>query len=595
MSAEETELTWYQKVVPGFIRRRFTAKFMVIVLVAMVVAAGVGAFFFLQTNNTLEDQVREDVDQTAQLQSNVLINWISGLESETRTLARAAAFQGETPDEVQSSLDEMTFRDDISNVHYINATTTEITASTGIDLQGVPFESLDVPWISNLDSIRGEVQDGNTVFISDTPYTSVTGDDTIAFVTSPPNRDDRLLIVEAAVTSDRLGFDSSRGSGYISIHDPQTGVGEFVFDGSPEDTPISSNLSEMTESDIVENEVIALSQVQGTDWTVVAHVPKSEAFSLRDQIGATLIALIVVPLVIIGLAVAVIGRRTGKTLSSLTERAEKVRDGNLEVSFETSRADEIGRLAMAFDDVRESLKTRIQEAESARKEAEVSRAEAMELSNYLQETADEYAEIMQQCGAGDLTKRMEADGENEAMDRIATEFNDMIDELEKTTGQLKSFSGEVERAGKEVQQSAETVRDAAEQVAESIQRISDDAYDQQEQIEEASHTIDEIADDLESFAAEHEEVDMSDSLDRIEEIANMLNDLVEINEETMAESENVAGAAEEQAAELNEVSDRASDLTRYANPLREVLDRFDTESEHEFYFPTGPGSPPNED
>ena len=77
-------------------------------------------------------------------------------------------------------------------------------------------------------------------------------------------------------------------------------------------------------------------------------------------------------------------------------------------------------------------------------------------------------------------------------------------------------------------------------------------------------------------------------LDRIEEIVMILNEVVDLSEETMAEAENVAGAAEEQAAELNEVSQRAEDLSRYARPLREVLDRFETESEHEFYFPTGP-------
>jgi hypothetical protein len=70
----------------------------------------------------------------------------------------------------------------------------------------------------------------------------------------------------------------------------------------------------------------------------------------------------------------------------------------------------------------------------------------------------------------------------------------------------------------------------------------------------------------------------------------------------MAEAENVAGAAEEQAAELNEVSERANDLQRYAAPLRDILGRFETEAEHEFVFsvgPTGgaasPGSSPDED
>ncbi|MFC6973560.1 hypothetical protein ACFQL1_01000 [Halomicroarcula sp. GCM10025709] len=56
----------------------------------------------------------------------------------------------------------------------------------------------------------------------------------------------------------------------------------------------------------------------------------------------------------------------------------------------------------------------------------------------------------------------------------------------------------------------------------------------------------------------------------------------------MAESETVAGAAEEQAAELNEVSSRAEQLKRYAQPLGDILGRFETEAEHEFVFSGGP-------
>jgi methyl-accepting chemotaxis protein len=241
------------------------------------------------------------------------------------------------------------------------------------------------------------------------------------------------------------------------------------------------------------------------------------------------------------------------------------------------------------DQMEEAQEAR-QDAEHARKEAETSRAEAIELNNYLQQKADEYAEIMQQCGVGDLTQRMEPDGENDAMDRIASEFNEMIEELEKTTGQLKSFADQVDTAGQVVQSSSESVREASEQVADSIQRISDDAYDQKERLQGISETMDKLVDDLERVDNENPEIDLSESLDRIDSIVEQVNDVVELSEETLAESENVAGAAEEQAAELNEVSQRAEDLTRYAEPLREVLDRFETEAEHEFYFPTGPGS-----
>jgi methyl-accepting chemotaxis protein len=166
----------------------------------------------------------------------------------------------------------------------------------------------------------------------------------------------------------------------------------------------------------------------------------------------------------------------------------------------------------------------------------------------------------------------------------------MIAELEMTTGQLKTFAVEVEEGGRNVQQSAETVRDASEQVADSVQKISDDAHDQKERLQNISEEMDQLADRLEGFAEEHPEVEFGDSLDAINEVAEMVGQAVELGEETMAESENVAGAAEEQAAELNEVSSRAEELVRYAQYLGDGLSNFETEEEHEFVFQTGAGS-----
>ncbi|WP_458190398.1 hypothetical protein [Haladaptatus sp. NG-WS-4] len=234
------------------------------------------------------------------------------------------------------------------------------------------------------------------------------------------------------------------------------------------------------------------------------------------------------------------------------------------------------------------------EAEKARKEAEAARSEAVRMNEYLQAKADEYAAIMQQCASGDLTGRMEPDGVVDAIDQIATEYNLTIDELERTFGQLKSFADEVESSGQMVQTSSQNIRHASEQCAESIQNISDDTYNQKERLQSISETMDRIAADIEAFASENPDVDFDDSLDRIDEVATTLDEVVELSEQTLSASKTIAGAAEEQAAELSEVSQRAEDLARYARPLRDVIERFKTESEHEFYYPIGPGSPSEE-
>jgi len=227
------------------------------------------------------------------------------------------------------------------------------------------------------------------------------------------------------------------------------------------------------------------------------------------------------------------------------------------------------------------------DTEQSQEEAEVPRTAAEGTSDPSQRKAEEYADIMQQCAAGDLTTRMEATGEDEAMDRIAVEFNDMVKELEKTTDQLKSYVDEVESAGVGVERSSDTVRRASSDVVDAMQNISADAEAQREQLQTISETMEGVAASLEQFAASHPGGDFEPQVTQLEEKASEIRDVAQASETIQTETTIVSAATEEQAAELGEMSSRAADLQRYAKPLHAILDRFDTESEHELVFSAG--------
>jgi methyl-accepting chemotaxis protein len=245
------------------------------------------------------------------------------------------------------------------------------------------------------------------------------------------------------------------------------------------------------------------------------------------------------------------------------------------------RIDSIGQLYDGFDQMRVELKRTIEEANEARREAERSRAEALRMSEHLQERAEQYSAVMEECAAGDLTRRLDRDDENEAMDRIARDFNEMVDELERTTGQLKQFAEEVEATGEAVESSAESVKVSSEHVAESVQTISDDAWDQKQRLESLSAEIDQFVALFEEYDGEHDDPDLVDAVDRLSEISDQVSAVADVTEQTLGETEIVAGAAQEQTAELSEVTRRAAELTDYARPLREVLGEFETDADEE--------------
>ncbi|WP_169051873.1 methyl-accepting chemotaxis protein [Halorhabdus amylolytica] len=440
----------------------------------------------------------------------------------------------------------------------------------------------------------------------------VEGTHLTAFISPVPETSNRYLVVEYATDSLTEALGPAEGSerftrvvnadGTVQIATDGRRLFDSYSDGSANqyverartEVGVDAN-AESDPSVLDEPYVVSYAPVQveraGVDWAILVHEPQSSAFGFVRTITTWGTIVTFGAVLFIGLLGAVIGFTTSRDLNRLREKVEEMEQGNLDVDIHSGRIDSIGRLYDGFASMRDALRQQINEAEQARKEAEVARAEAMEMNDYLQSKAREYSEIMEECAAGDLTRRMETDGENEAMDEIATDFNNMIEELENTTGQLKHFADEVEEAGEVVEVSAANVRDAAEQVADSIQHISDDAHEQQEQLEELASTIDGIIEQLESV----DDPDVEMPLDRLRDVTEMIEALAEFIDETMAESENVAGAAEEQAAELTEVSQQAQNLTRYAKPLMDVLDSFETESKHEFYYPTGPGSPPSDE
>jgi methyl-accepting chemotaxis protein len=579
-------------LVPNFIQRSFLVKVLLGVATIMVLTGLVGGYFYMGISSDLDEQVDRQVEATTVQHANASVNWFDNRFDTLRTVATEIEDRDRenmNPDQasgeelwtILSSLRNEYSSENVVALYYVDGEGT-IRGATNTDYHGSSF-------VGDLGFEMSDFQGDK--FVLPGQYTNLGGEEVMAIGMSSPLRGSGYYIAEVRSEDGGPLFEHGYEGAETSI---VTGGDETLLGNDP-----GINMPGAVGNDYYQtsgnSNVYAYQPIPGYDnLFVVSETPQSSAFQLRSNVvfnfGLTLLFafLILLGVTLVG------GRSAIRDLNVLANRAEAMGEGDLDVDLETSRKDEIGVLYTTFDDMRTDLKERISEAEeardeaeSARKEAEVARAEAEEMATYLQDKAEEYSDIMQQVGMGDMTQRMTPDGEEESMDTIAEEFNDMIEELEKTTGQLKSYVDEVEEAGAEVEQSAETVRDASEQVADSIQKISDDAYNQKERLQDLSETMDEITGTLESLATS-EDVDIDEPLANIRDIATDISDIADLSEETMAEAEHVAGAAEEQAAELNEVSERANDLQRYAQPLRDILGRFETEAEHEFVFSVGP-------
>ncbi len=588
MPPQESELSGVvARIVPDALRSRFARKFLVGTVLVMLVTAGLGGVLYQGATATLDAQVDEQVGATAQLQAEQLENWIEGLERQTRLRAEAPVYQTGSTEEIRLALAGTDLREEVVAVHYVDTLSGTVEASTDEGTVGTNLTRADVPWArDSFDRVSSVTDVGSRVYVADRPYRSPADETRVmAFVTAPSRNTQHVLVVEAAVDERVSNFHQTSQDAYTSIHGPES----TVYDGGTGTSVPQEISSGSTNLTTAGGEVVGAAPVAGTNWTVLTHVPSGSAFSVRDQVAGAMVALVVVPLLGLGGVALVIGRRTGRSLQRLTTKAEAIEDGDLDVDLERRRADEIGRLTAALDSMREALETRIREARDARKKAEVARQEAVETSQALRETADDYSAVLAAGADGDLTVRMDdREVQNEAMEQIAADFNGMMDSLEQTLGQLDRFASEVEESAEAVDASACTARDAAEEVVESVQATGVDAHEQRKQVQALLDETDDLTATLEQSAAGDDDPVAEEALQYVEEIRAELRNLADALDAATAKSETTAEVVEEQVAKLNEVREQANYLRRYSQPLGQVLDSFETEADREFFFPAGP-------
>ena len=601
-------------ILPQFIAGSFLTKFLISILLVLLLVGGVSAYTYTQTSDQLSDEVATEYTGVAEQNALQVANWQDARGDTAVRLSNLGDFEDGDVETVQARIDEEMQRlpDDVTDVHYIDMDSGRAVATSRDQLQPPQLED-EAPWVTlDIDELNFGDDD---LFVSEPVFAGQQSN--IYFVSPVETGDDRDIVLAMQANLDALAGDLGTGepNQFTQVVNDQGKVvadsqGEQSLEQGGNEFPVytegetgfpafvqgSSGFAESVDKggQLEEDHVAGYAIVSDSGLAVITHVPSAQAFSLRSTVTnslAVLVGTVLLGFLLIGLT---FGRRTVNALSRLTSKAEELEGGNLDVDLSVDRADEFGRLTAAFAGTRDSLRDRVQEAEHSRREAEIARTEAEQLAEYLQEKAEEYSDVMEMVSAGDLTQSMEIDKENDAMDQIATEFNEMVSELEKTIGQLQSFSGEVMDSGEFVLSSTENIRQASEDVADSAQRISDDAHQQQNRLQTIVTDIETVIAAFEQLVEENPDLDVREELDQLRAFKGELEAAVETSDGLLTETENVASAAEEQAAELNEVSARADRLKRYAQPLGEIVNKFDTDEEHEFVFSTGPTESPTE-
>jgi methyl-accepting chemotaxis protein len=546
------------RLTPSFIRRSYTVKFVVSILLVVVVIASVGLVSFGQAQQTVRADTEESLEATVEIQSADLEAYFNERQAITTGIASADAVQSGSSAEVDSYLLQQSFGESVFGVYVVDLNSNEVVAADTNFGQtfgvGSSLGEVDRPWA---DGARFDGLGGGQARTIAPAYQSSEGQYVVATLTTT-SINDRGVVVVSNVGPVLRGLPQAQtGSGSTTVVDAD---GNPVASAAPSndatavDTSVGpaaagelAGFARVGETRFVEGQrrVYAATPLQaaGTNsWTVVTSVPTSEAFAVVNAVGQSIAAIIALSLISLGAIGLVLGRQTVTPLSELRRKVERMEEGDLDVDLTSSRRDEIGQLYAGFGSMRDSLQERI--------------GEIQETNRRLETKADEYSDVMRACAEGDLTRRMDPGSRDDSMSEIALEFNTMIGQLEETTERIKNFSYEVAISSQEVTASADLVRDASGQVSDSVREINDGA-------ERQSESLEEVTDDLNTLSR------------TTDEIATSSNEVALVAGETVETGREGREAAQEAVDDMDRVTEDSREAVEEIRKLEAETQQID--------------------
>jgi signal transduction histidine kinase len=267
----------------------------------------------------------------------------------------------------------------------------------------------------------------------------------------------RAVLVVGSALDDEYARDVR---GYVGVADVELVVGGEVvastFDAFVEGAPEGRSRApsgDLTVSGVQpaaggERLVQYLPLTAGDAWGAQAHVGLllDDPLAPLDARLARFRALMVLLLLVVGavLAVAFSAVMT-RPLVRLTRTARAIAGGELDATFEITRRDEIGQLAVALERMRRALRAQLlvigQQAEAlqeaARRVVSSGDQERRRLAHDLHDGIQQRLVVLRmQVGAGRARARRDPDAIDEVADELATAIDELIDELRATAQAL---------------------------------------------------------------------------------------------------------------------------------------------------------------
>ncbi|QWC18336.1 methyl-accepting chemotaxis protein [Halorubrum sp. 2020YC2] len=220
----------------------------------------------------------------------------------------------------------------------------------------------------------------------------------------------------------------------------------------------------------------------------------------------------------------------------------------------------------------ERKQSEIQDVEAAKAKVEQRREEVERLNSHLEKKADDYSAAMDRAADGDLTVRLDAESESDAMAQIGAAFNGMMDDIDEAMGEVRSFARDVSTASENTVRGVETAADQSEVVSHSVEEIAEGADEQREMLRQVSDEMNDLSATIEEVASSTQTVvevaeQTADIADDGEETAETAIDRVEESRESLDDAAETVQQLDDRMEDIGEIVDLIGDIAEQTNLL----------------------------
>ncbi|WP_228434450.1 methyl-accepting chemotaxis protein [Natrarchaeobaculum aegyptiacum] len=564
-----------------------------------LVLLGVGYVTLGDVQASVEDETEETLQSAAEAEAAEIDSLLAGRNDEAARMSASRSVAEGDEDAMRAEFENyFEHASETTNaVHYVDLEAGVIELSTDTAREGEEIDSEVQTWAVDPDEFDGA--DDARAF---EPY-ELGDENLIGFASPVDGQESHVVVITTDITERGQLLEAPVDGGAMEIYSTETGklttspdtdslLEQYrVLDELPE---LEDELDEprmdaaTIKHDLVEEEsvVVATVPTEELDWAVTVLAPESTVYGTLDDVRQSIVLLLAITVVGFVLVGGLVSRDVNNSLGNVTEYAEEIERGNLEVEIDQSRTDEFGQLSGLFERIRDTLREQLDEveqraeeaerererareskeaAETAQAEAQQAKAEAETLSRHLEEKAADYRETIEAVADGDLTRRLDTASESQAMTEIGESLNQMLTDLETMVVDVQALASEVEAESAEMTVATREIEDSSTAVAESTEEISAGADRQNEQLATAATEMSDLSATIEEITSMSETV--ADQSAQAERMGQHGTEQADDAIQTMDAIESKATETVEEMAALREEVERISDVVELIDDI----------------------------